>query len=324
MRSQKRLNKARLLVVPAKGIASTLSLELVMLFCKSGFDVYIAGLDGFEKWFSETPALQLTGHSIYTSANQPNWAVRPKKFDMGIVISPSAFTQQELIKGISEHEIIDFIMTECRTIQILQTSNLAPSSTQKAELPPQTSFKILPSSEFKLGEFYQKIFSETLRQLGGKKQFKTKTFAITHKVPDALSKVVSECPDWVAKLNTELAETGFTPTPNPLSADIHIRAYDGPQVFDGKVCECLIDPPDLHPDRLLIDFIPASFEVEELKDHMASSRVFIKRHNNGLTLTDSHGTRLLPDVSGQCCYRRLSDYVATHMSRQLSALDDLT
>lgn len=325
MRSQKKLkNKARLLVVPAKSIASTLSLELVMLFCKSGFEVYIAGLDGFEKWFSEAPAIQLSGHSLYSSTNQPNWVIRPKKFDMGIIISPSAFTQQELVKGISEQEITDFILNECRTIKILQTPSLVPSSAQKMELPPQISFKTLPSSAFKLSAFYQKVFSETVRELGGKKQFKNKTFAITHKVPDALSEVVSQWPEWVAKLNRELAETGFTLTPNPLSADIHIRAYDGPQVFDGKVCECLIDPPDLHPDRLLIDFIPVSFETEKLKDHMATSRVFIKRHNNGLTLTDSHGTRLLPGVTGQCCYRRLSDYIATQMSRQTTTANDLT
>ncbi len=72
MTSRTRKNKTRVLIAFGKSIASTLALELAMLFCHAGSEVRAAFIDNGNEWLAEAPLKQITGTRYYHQASSPH------------------------------------------------------------------------------------------------------------------------------------------------------------------------------------------------------------------------------------------------------------
>lgn len=293
-----------------------------MLFSHSGAEVRAAFIDNGGEWLAEAPLKQVCGHSVLTATHHPGWFFAELPFDATVVVAPSSLTQHQLVTGLTADPVVNFIIAHSQMIRILQTRQLLP-----AEIDPAAqhlNFLELPAQPLHLSQFFQKVLACVTSQLGGRARLGKKTFSLSHDVPESLKAVVPTKPAWVQRLSGALTTSGLKQhehkTGNLKSAEIVISAYDGPTVdASGKVHFSLPDQEDASSAVLNVTFIAS--QIADASIHGNHQHIYVKRLNNGLMLFDAHGPRVLPDLTGQCCYSRLAAYLATSLSREAGTAD---
>lgn len=287
-----------------------------MLFSHSGAEVRAAFLDSAGEWLTEAPLKLVCGHSVLTATHQPGWFFAGQPFDATLVVSPSAQTQQQLISGLAGDAVTEFIVRHSQIIRILQTKQLMPIEADFAGR--SISFMELPAQPLRLSEVFQKTLASVTAQLAARARLGKTVCTIRHEVPQPLQAVVPANPLWLQRLTGALNENGLNTGDSSRSPDLVINAYDGPAVNgDGVLDFSAPASGDTDQARLTVTFV-----AEQAADSSITAdqnHIFIKRQHNGLKLFDIHGPRLLPDVSGQCCYARLAAYLVTTLSREISA-----
>lgn len=318
----KKKSKARVLIVFGKGIASTLALELAMLFSHSGAEVRAAFIDNGGEWLAEAPLKQVCGHSVLTATHQPGWFFAELPFDATVVITPSSLTQQQLVTGITADPVVNFIIRHSQIIRILQTRQLMPAEADSAA--QHLNFIELPAQPLHFSLFFQKVLASVIAQLSARARLGKKTFSLCHNVPDPLKAVVATKPAWVQRLTGALTASGLKQheheTAKDKAIEIAISAYDGPAVdASGKLHFVIPALTHQHNAGMTVTFVAAQIADEAI--HGDYQHIYIKRLSNGLMLFDKHGPRLLPDLTGQCCYSRLAAYLATSLSRETQTIE---
>ena len=85
MRSKKsrRKNKPliKVLIIFGKGITTTLSTEMVMLFLRSGFSIYPIFTDEADEWIAPNVVQQLTGRTPFSNSVSPALSAKYKIVD---------------------------------------------------------------------------------------------------------------------------------------------------------------------------------------------------------------------------------------------------
>lgn len=313
MTSRTRKNKTRVLIAFGKGIASTFALELAMLFCHAGTEVKAVFIDSAGEWLTEAPVKQITGHSVLSANNKPSWFFSEQRFSATMVICPSSLTQQHICNGVSNDPIIEFIINSSPTIQILQTKPLMPSTSNYN--PLTLSFYEIPGQPAQLRPVFHKVFAECTARLAAFKQLQQKTFQLHYSLPEQLQTTFADLPLWVHKLERAILQAGLqSSAPEATSADLFIQAYDGPKV-DSAGCLCHEQNGATHPvnEGLCVTFVSEKFPDTAIT--ASNQNILIKRLSNGLMIFDGNGTRLLPDITGQCAFARLAIYLTTLLQK---------
>lgn len=312
MKSRTRTNKSRVLIALGKGIASTLAIELAMLFLHGGSEVKFAIIDGGEDWAAEAPLKQMSGHSALTSKHKPGWFYAGLRFDATVLVAPSNLTQQQLITATTADPVVEFILNSGNNYRILQNRPLLPDNHD--DLLPRFVFNELPAQPLRLSQFFQKIFAETTAKIASLARLQNLSATITYAAPVQISAHTDSEPGWVKRLRLALINNGFKITAESGDADVLISAYDGPQVCpEGRLFHSLPTLEASSQTRLKMIFVSSGVADNLIEG--TPDTVFIRRNPDSLTLFDCHGPRLLPDVTGQCCFARLADYIVTHLSR---------
>lgn len=306
MTSRKRKSKARILLALGKGIASSLATELAMLFCHAGCEVKIALIDNGHEWISESAIHQISGSAALTAIHRPGWFFAPADFALAMVISPASLTQQLLQARLTTDPVLEFILQKSPTLWILQDKSLVPRNYQDHD--PRLIFRSLPISVQQLSPFFQQIFAETTAWLASRKRVGKKTFWLEYQVPEPLKTIANLRPDWLNRFDQALSACGLSQSSTAETADLVINAYDGPGIdADNRL---VFSEPELpEQTKLKSGAIQVVFIAPELElDKFAANRhrLLAQRQNNSLHIVDQHGTRVIPDVTGQCCFARFS------------------
>ena len=312
-RKKTRTNKSRVLIAFGKGIASTLALELAMLFSHSGTEVRAALIDSGHEWLPEAPLKQICGHSPLTGGHQPGWFFAGLEFDACLIVSPSTLVQQQLLSGQTADPVIEYLLAAGQTFHILQNRQQIPSDA--AEMPANILFSELPTQPGKLSAFFQKVFSDTTARIASQTLLKQATASVLFAVPAALQTLVPSRPEWLRRLQSGLEKYNIELEKSGNATDLFISAYDGPAVDSADNRLTALHPAEKANCRLQVDFIADAIADEALAP--TASRIFVRRRPNGLIIIDRHGQRFLPDVCGACCYERLASYLAVNLSRKL-------
>lgn len=313
MTSRTRKNKTRVLIAFGKGIASTLALELAMLFCHAGTEVKAAFIDNAGEWLTEAPIKQISGHSVLTADKKPSWYFSEQRFSATMVISPSSLSQQQICNGASNDPIIEYIINSSPIIQVLQTKQLMPGT--NTYNPLTLSFYEIPGQPAQLRPVFHKLFADCTARLAALKQLQQKTFQLHYSLPEQLKKTFADLPLWVHRLERAILQAGLRNSdPKATATDLFIQAYDGPAFeASGGLCHAGHASTPPASEGLCVSFIPD--HVPETSIAASDQNIFIKRLSNGLKIFDGNGTRLLPDITGQCAFSRLATYLTTLLQK---------
>ena len=315
MTSRTRKNRTRVLLALGKGIASSLATELAMLFCHAGCEVKVALLDNGHEWVSESAIRQICGSAPLTAAHRPGWFFAQQAFDLAIAVAPASLTQQLLQARLTSDPIIEFILQKSPTLWLLQEPAQIPADSEDADA--QLIFRALPAQPHQLPPFYQQVFAECIAWLAARRKLNRKTFALNYQIPDALKVIANTRPAWLARFDRALQSCGLGLASDSSEADLIISAYDGPH-FDADNRLVFVEPA--RPERaahrsgaLFIVFVAPEIDLSTLTAD--NNLLLVQRCNNALHIADSHGIRVVPDLTGQCCYTRFCSQLITHLSR---------
>ena len=286
-----------------------------MLFCHAGFNVNSILLDGAEEEISANLLKEITGHSPWSNENKPNWVKADIKYPVCVVIEPSEEFQKVLLTENDEiatplaeaatrsHPVarlhspilgayrnddksLRYIKEHCEFIKILQKEEIANQSLSN---DLKKRIIAIPENPLKLRNLFEKILSDTIRFVASK----VLDGEITYCFKGDFSKI-----DYIKDLEKAFVEDGveksWIATPSARN--------------DGNYSSSVV----LAKGEKEIEIV---FEANEAEIKPTRNRIYVSKHKNGLLLTDSIETRLLPDFSCQSCFARFVSYLKTELSR---------
>ncbi len=315
MTSRTRKSKARVLLALGKGIASSLATELAMLFCHAGCEVKVALIDNGHEWVSESAVKQICGSTPLTASHRPGWFFAQAPFNLAVVVSPAGLTQQLLQTGLTSDPILEFILQKSPALWLLQEP--AKISPNDEESGAHIFFRSLPAQHQQLSPFFQKIFAECTAWLAARRKLGRRSFWLGYQVPEQLKSIANLKPAWLRRFDHALQASGMASAADPADADLIINAYDGPRLdTDGRLVfseSAITKPPETKTGALHIVFVAPELELSSLAAD--KTRILAQRQNNSLRILDQHGIRVIPDVSGQCCFSRFCSQLTNHLGR---------
>ncbi len=313
-----------------------------MLFCHAGFNVNTILLDGAEEEISANLLKELTGHSPWSKANKPNWVKADIKYPVAVIFDGKIPLNSPLTKGIEDNTQIiysdftfnkpslraegvaiqnhqldiscnkyaDYIKEQCEFIKILVDKESAINQ-QFNDLKKQII--AIPDNPLNLRSIFEKILSETIRFTASK----ALDGGITYSLKGDFSKI-----DYLNDLEKALAEEAVEKSWIDTSLACNDTCDD---IATSSNCGCNAAPPVIcfAKDSSLVNGgvssenrrIEIVFEADEAEIKPTRNRIYVSKHKNGLLLTDSIETRLLPDFSCQSCYARFVTYLKTELSK---------
>lgn len=314
MTSRTRKNKVRVLLALGKGIASSLATELAMLFCHAGCEVKIALIDNGHEWVSESAVKQISGSSPLTASHRPSWFFAQNPFNLAIVVSPASLTQQLLQTRLTSDPILELILQKSPVLWLLQEPARIPSDNEEND--SRLFFRSLPAQQ-QLSPFFHKIFAECTAWMAARRKIGRKSLWLDYQIPEQLKNIASIKPAWLKRFGHALQASGMAQATDPADADLVINAYDGPQfdtdnrlVFSKPV---ITKQAEAKTAALHIAFVAPELELSSLAAD--KKRILAQRQNNSLRILDQHGVRVIPDVSGQCCFNRFCSQLVNHLER---------
>lgn len=302
MKSRTRKAKSRVLIAFAEGIASSFAIELAMLFCHAGSEVKTAFIANAAEWVCQKPLKDICGHAALTMENRPAW-VNNHRFDLTVVINPSASVQQQLCSEQSSDPVIEFILKKGGLLSILQTASLLP---QKCDFNAERIFfQELPENPFQLHRAFFNAFSAATILLAGRNKPYRKTFFIQHAGKKASESSEIEAPEWISGIKKALLQSGFTMA-EPVNAELLITNSDcheddiSPTPSGHKLT-------NQHHQSLLIDFVPP--DCNHTFQDLPAGHLKVQRTEKGLLVYDLNGVRLIPDLKNHCAFSRLASMI---------------
>jgi hypothetical protein len=289
-----------------------------MLFCHSGCEVKIALIDNGHEWVSESVVRQISNSAALTATHRPGWFFAPLAFDLAIAVAPASLTQQLLQARLTSDPVLEFILQKSPTLWLLQEPAHIPEETDDCD--PRLIFRPLPAQPQQLSTFFQKIFAECTAWLANRRKNAKKSFWLNYQIPEQLKIIANLRPAWLARFDHALRASGLSQSASLSDADLVIDAYDGPQLDANNRLVFAEPEPPAHPqlkaDALHIVFVAPELPLESLATD--EKRLLAQRQNNSLHVADRHGTRVIPDLTGQCCFARFSSQLVSHLNRTLS------
>ncbi|MEW6711659.1 MAG: hypothetical protein AB1403_17690 [Candidatus Riflebacteria bacterium] len=281
MRSKKRPSKTRVLIVPAKGIASAMLNELAMLFYHAGSDVFFAISDETAAWFTPEQAAAYTGNQPFTSADRPAWLKSKHPFEIAVVFpdffsTPGSFASELAARSLQ----IDILTTEAH-FPINHTDC-------------QTRWWHLPAESTSLQSFYQQLFSRLMRRLAGKAQTEKNRVFFSEKLRSKDSDLREKSTNFsiADQLYLAMFDAGFSFSENLAESDI---------VF-GLTEEFSFS------DKFLVEV--AENQAQLLSTGFNSSRhLRILADHENITVRATGNVRVLPSIGQQNCYNRFADLI---------------
>jgi len=286
-----------------------------MLFCHAGCEVKIALIDNGHEWVSESAVRQISGSAALTAGHRPGWFFAPATFDLAVALAPASLTQQLLQARLTSDPVLEFILQKSPTLWILQEPAQIPAEIDDCD--PRLIFRPLPAQLQQLSVFYQKIFAECTSWLANRRKNAKKSFWLDYQIPEQLKIIAATKPAWLARFDQALRACGLSQAESASDADLVINAYDGPLLdADNRL---VFSEPELPASQILrasalnVVFVAPGLVLESLA--AGRNRLLVQRQNNSLHVADQHGIRVIPDITGQCCYARFSSQLLNQLNR---------
>lgn len=306
MRSQKKRKRnrpqIRVLIVFGKGIATTVSFELAMLFCHAGFDVYSVYLDESGSWLPPLPIKQLTGHSPMSESHSPGWSQREQNFSLAIVINADNSIGEQINSGVAKTDLMEYVL-RCSSNFILAVKDGEEPSINTLECKNRVMYFLLPTDMNLLSDAYNKLFAKSVFYLLNKSRFGNLKFCIRTSVNnDSTSSDNESLP--LLELQNELIKKGLQYTDSE-QANLLLDAAE----FGGSSDDKSIDRNE-NALALTAKFLLSDIEENEAEEFVSDNTVLVRKDSSlNFKVYDSNGIRLLPDLSNQSAVSRLSDYL---------------
>ena len=180
MRSRKKPNRLRALIIPEQGIASAMVHELAMLFCHAGFDVFFALSDKAARIVNPELVKTITGNTPLTSSEKPAWLKSRHNFDLSIVFGK----ESDQDNGNEQHESQ---IQKSDQIVFLNENSPFPE-----KLPDRSSFYHCPGQPGEILHFFQNLFAREIRRLHGRKKLQGATFFFSECLTRSRSEIVDK------------------------------------------------------------------------------------------------------------------------------------
>ncbi len=289
--------------------------ELAMLFGHAGCEVKIALIDNGHEWVSESVVRQLSGSAALTAGHRPGWFFAPAAFDLAVTVAPASLTQQLLQARLTSDPVLEFILQKSTALWILQEPAQIPAEVDDCD--PRLIFRPLPAQPQQFSTFYQRIFAECTAWLANRRKHAKKSFWLDYQIPEQLKVIANLRPAWLARLEQTLRACGLSQSESAADADLVIHAYDGPQLdADNRLVFSepeLQASPEIRASAVNVVFVAPGLALASLA--IDKNRLLVQRQNNSLHVADQHGIRVIPDITGQCCYTRFSSQLLNLLNR---------
>lgn len=304
MKSAKRktTKKQNVLIAFNKGIASAQGIELAMLFSHAGFDVKSIFFEGAEEYVSAAAIKDITEHSPWSATHKPGWLKADFKFETGIVINPipgvgdlglEADGNSTVITSSDEHSefcdntkrFFDCIFSRCLSVKLLTVKD---NIEKFSSLPDNCEVIALPDNLLKLHEVFEQLLADVVKLTSSK----ALNGGITYSFNGDINNI-----EYIKDLETAFKEYGIEATQTAGAGEASAEPNARIIINQGnKAIKIALEyDGDKQPDKGLI---------------------YINKHKNGLVLTDSIETRLLPDFSCKSCYSKFVEYLREEMDRE--------
>lgn len=304
MKSAKRktTKKQNVLIAFNKGIASAQGIELAMLFSHAGFDVKSIFFEGAEEYVSAAAIKDITEHSPWSATHKPGWLKADFKFETGIVINPipgvgdlglEADGNSTVITSSDEHSefcdntkrFFDCIFSRCLSVKLLTVKD---NIEKFSSLPDNCEVIALPDNLLKLHEVFEQLLADVVKLTSSK----ALNGGITYSFNGDINNI-----EYIKDLETAFKEYGIEATQTAGAGEASAEPNARIIINKGnKAIKIALEyDGDKQPDKGLI---------------------YINKHKNGLVLTDSIETRLLPDFSCKSCFSKFVEYIREEMDRE--------
>lgn len=304
MKSAKRktTKKQNVLIAFNKGIASAQGIELAMLFSHAGFDVKSIFFEGAEEYVSATAIKDITEHSPWSATHKPGWLKADFKFETGIVINPIPGVRDWVleIKGNSpaiassdEHSefcdnskrFFDCIFSRCLSVKLLTVKD---NIEKFSSLPENCKVIALPDNLLRLHEVFEQLLADVVKLTSSK----ALNGGITYSFNGDINNI-----EFIKDLETAFKEYGIEATQTAEAGEA--SAETNARIIINKGNKAIK--------------IALEYDGDKLPD---KGLIYINKHKNGLVLTDSIETRLLPDFSCKSCFSKFVEYLREEMDRE--------
>jgi hypothetical protein len=291
-----------------------MSIELAMLFCHAGCDVFFALPDRSVDWVSPTAIKEITGHQPYYE-RQPGWCKSKHAFDLTLMLEPSIATLEKLLKNHELDEVLDFIKKKTRIFAVI--SSLAQDSLDYQQfLFSNFRFFQLPELISKPAKAFNQLFACAVRMLAGLKR-------LQHAKCNIISDATIE--NEMAQKHTttfynNLSQYGFTPSQNK-DALLQIRLLneDNYSIFQANNSF-----NEAENEPLTVNFfigLPCDQSCPPITGN--PNKIIAWPCNNNIYFADHYSQRLLPDVPGQSSIQRFCQYLADSCYYKLNENNNL-
>lgn len=299
---RKTTKKQNVLIAFNKGIASAQGIELAMLFSHAGFDVKSIFFEGAEEYVSAAAIKDITEHSPWSATHKPGWLKADFKFETGIVINPipgvgdlglEADGNSTVITSSDEHSefcdntkrFFDCIFSRCLSVKLLTVKD---NIEKFSRLPDNCEVIALPDNLLKLHEVFEQLLADVVKLTSSK----ALNSGITYSFNGDINNI-----EYIKDLETAFKEYGIEATQTAGAGEASAEPNARIIINQGnKAIKIALEyDGDKQPDKGLI---------------------YINKHKNGLVLTDSIETRLLPDFSCKSCFSKFVEYLREEMDRE--------
>ena len=306
---RKTTKKQNVLIAFNKGIASAQGIELAMLFSHAGFDVKSIFFEGAEEYVSAAAIKDITEHSPWSATHKPGWLKADFKFETGIVINPipgvgdlglEADGNSTVITSSDEHSefcdntkrFFDCIFSRCLSVKLLTVKD---NIEKFSSLPENCKVIALPDNLLRLHEVFEQLLADVVKLTSSK----ALNGGITYSFNGDINNI-----EYIKDLETAFKEYGIEATQTAGAGDWGLGVGEA---SIGTTSSIVFSKGD---KALEIAF---EYDGDKQPD---KGLIYINKHKNGLVLTDSIETRLLPDFSCKSCYSKFVEYLREEMNRE--------
>lgn len=295
MRSKKNPKNSRILLASKTSIAGCNLVNLAMLFCHAGFDVFTAYLSESITFIPTQLLQEITGHAPMCSNNLPGWTKSRRDFSFSLLID----ADQKEINQVADPEnnfekssLISYIKKKSKHICIAHSKPKIIS-----RMNEKLSFFEIPDNPMLFENFNFNLFARAIRYLVGQKLFANYKFYVDENI-------LSSC-KVCSNLYYAFIKNGLKPAIKEL-AEISIS------VASSKESGFENFSTDPKKTLLQIYVFENESELSKQKNKFADiSRNFmlVTEKTEGLMVFYDNQMRLIPSLNEYSIYQRVVDLV---------------
>lgn len=321
MRSQRKSNSHRLLVVFRHGLIAGFGVDLLYLLGKTGFSLFPVVCDSARDWIGEAAIQSLTRREVLSSSGRsPAWFHTTPSYDLGLIFggprTASAAADAAWVGAAAK----------CDRLFLLSDAS-GDAGTSAAQAPLPFELRTIPVDPGGFRVFFSELLAEISSYLHHRRFLQKLSFAVFASAPPAFP---AGSDDFVRDLATSLRKYGLSqvfpprssaPPSQPLT--LAIEVYPGPFATSAatdplpETMEVSFAPqfaPTLPQATLHIRFLHHSLPEDVVKAACTNESFVCTRPPDGHIVCHTPSTtRTIPNLPGRPATDRFAEFLAAHL-----------